>query len=126
MHAYDPRHDPDPAQWLALDESDRVALVRAWHEADATAASPDSPATHAAMHVVVENQIAANHAPTVQAMARLLGEGLSRHEAVHAIGAVLIAQIWRALRDPDHAGDIAAACDAQIAQLSAAAWRERQ
>ena len=126
MHAYDPQHAPDPTQWLALGEDDRVALVRTWHEADATTAPPDSPAAHAAMHAVVENQLATDHAPTVQAMARLLAEGLSRHEAVHAIGAVLIAQIWRALRDPDHAGDLAATCDAQIAQLSAEAWRQNQ
>lgn len=126
MHAYDPQHAPDPTQWRALDEDTRIALVRAWHEADEAGARPDSPSAHTAMHVVVENQLAADHAPTVQAMARLRSGGLSRHDAIHAIGSVLIAQIWRALRDQDHAAEIMAACDERLAQLDAASWRQAQ
>ncbi len=41
---------------------------------------------HATMHVVVENQLAAGDPPEARAtLERLIGEGLSRHEAVHAL-----------------------------------------
>jgi hypothetical protein len=45
---------------------------------------------HAAIHVVVENQVAlGGEIPVQETLARLMGEGLSRHEAVHAVGSVL-------------------------------------
>ncbi len=41
------------------------------------------------LHVVVENQIVLGIEPVLEAMKRLLHQGLDRHEAVHAIGSVL-------------------------------------
>jgi len=46
------------------------------------------------MHVVVENQIASGYGPSKRAVARLQSEGLTRHEAVHAIGSVVAQFIY--------------------------------
>jgi hypothetical protein len=46
---------------------------------------------HAANHVIVENQLAMGDATVVPAtLARLMQEGLDRHDAIHAIGSVLV------------------------------------
>jgi len=46
---------------------------------------------HGVAHVIVENQIAAGDS-TVEpvTLARLMREGLDRHDAIHAIGSVLM------------------------------------
>ncbi len=43
---------------------------------------------HAVSHAIVETQIAQGYGPSKRAIARLQSEGLSRHEALHAIAAV--------------------------------------
>jgi hypothetical protein len=54
-----------------------------------------SARAHAATHVVVENQAAMGDATAVPAtLARLMREGLERHDAVHAIGSVLMQIIF--------------------------------
>jgi hypothetical protein len=51
---------------------------------------------HAAIHAAVENHAArGSSTPVRKTIARLMAEGLDRHEAVHAVGAVL-AQVMRA------------------------------
>ena len=53
------------------------------------------------MLVVIENQIAmGDELPVRRALDRLMGEGLDRHGAVHAVGLVLAAQLNEALKDP--------------------------
>jgi hypothetical protein len=50
-----------------------------------------SPAAdaHATIHVVVENQVALGEAVVIDALARLRADGLTRLDAVHAVGTVL-------------------------------------
>jgi hypothetical protein len=46
---------------------------------------------HRVAHVVVENQVALGDPPAVrEALARLMGEGLDRHNALHAVGSVVM------------------------------------
>jgi hypothetical protein len=87
MDAYNPESSPDPGSWLKADERERIGLVEAWHRA-ARVKLPDI-AAHAALHIVVENQIAMNLEPVVRAVHRLTSNGLTRHDAVHAIGSVV-------------------------------------
>ena len=48
------------------------------------------PRLHAAVHAVVETQLASGAPPeTRRALERLLAGGLPRHEAVHAIGLIV-------------------------------------
>jgi hypothetical protein len=56
MNRYDPSNAPDPAEWLALDEQERILLVEYFHRS----ARIDLPEVnlHAIVHSVVENQLA--------------------------------------------------------------------
>src|SRR5690349_5368390 len=97
---YDPLHAPDPEAWLALDEQDRIARVSAYH----TRSGIDLPnvQVHATLHAIVENQIALGDETPVRNKARqLMAQGLDRHEAIHAIAAVLIKHITTMMHDPD-------------------------
>jgi hypothetical protein len=92
---YDPDRASDPRLWLAADESELMKLVARWHER-ARIRMPN-PRAHAALHVMVENQAAMlAETPVAEAIKRLMGEGLSRHEALHAIGSVLLTHMNRA------------------------------
>jgi len=84
---YDPEEAPDPAEWLKLDEQLRIMLCEEHHRRSG-AKAPNLEA-YAVFHAIVENQIAEGYEPVVRAMARLCGEGLSRHDAVHAVASVL-------------------------------------
>ena len=78
------------AQWLSLAEEERIERVLRYHETLRLPHPPTpKPRVHAAMHVLVENQLAAREPLFVTAtMERLLAGGLNRHEAVHAIAQV--------------------------------------
>jgi hypothetical protein len=86
---YDPYAGPDPDAWLALDEAARVAAVADYH-LDVGIRVPNLT-VHATLHVIVENQVAEGDAlPVARVLRRLMDEGLDRHDALHAIGSVLI------------------------------------
>lgn len=93
MQEYDPLVAPDPTVWLALDETERLSLVKDYH-AKQRVEPPSGPDIHAVAHVVVENQIAEGEALPVREKARqLMAQGLNRHDAIHAIGSVLMKHI---------------------------------
>lgn len=55
---------------------------------------------HLLIHDMVEQQLEAGHPSEVlDALRRLTGGGLSRHEAVHAIGALVAKEAFAMLRD---------------------------
>jgi uncharacterized protein YoaH (UPF0181 family) len=57
------------------------------------------------MHVIVENQLTTGDPPEVPAtLARLMAEGLSRHEAVHAVASIVADEI-QAITTHDRAYD---------------------
>lgn len=90
---YDPMHAPDPNEWLALDESERIGFVMEYHEQNEEE-MPDVY-LHSTIHGVVENQVAlGDEYPVEKALHRLVREGLDRHDAIHAIGSVLIKYLW--------------------------------
>jgi len=94
MEKYQPSRCPIIQEWLALDESERVFLVREYHE-DTNASIPeDAMNLHASIHVIVENQIAMKHVPVPATIDRLIRQGLDRHEAIHAVGAVVSENIY--------------------------------
>ena len=88
VNAYDPLAAPIPREWLALSDFERIDLVEAFHVECGDFG--DSLRLHASVHVVVENQLAVREpSEAAQALERLMRQGLDRHEAVRAIGAVL-------------------------------------
>jgi UDP-N-acetylmuramyl tripeptide synthase len=118
---YNPAVPPDPTEWLALDEGERIALVEDYHRR----ARIDLPQAtlHAAIHAVIEQQLAAQLAPAVNAFARLREEGLDRHNAVHALGAVLTEHIRRLMIGELDSTNPNASYFADLARLTAASWR---
>jgi len=84
---YDADREPEPGAWLEADEGERLAAVERAHQGLAAHARTPKPRLHAAIHQVVENQLALDEPPEARrALARLLAGGLPRHEAVHALG----------------------------------------
>jgi SEC-C motif len=128
---YDPLVEPDPEEWLALDEQERINLVEAFHES----AGIDVPdvTVHAIFHAIVENQIAEGDSLPVKRVAqRLMSEGLDRHEAIHAIGYVLACHMndltrevrsKTSSRDQNSTSDPNARYYAELERLTADEWR---
>lgn len=117
MH-YDPEVAPDPVKWLETPESDRHEAVQRYHTR--TNFQGESLKMHAAIHVVIENQLAEGHQAATPAMGRLLTEGLDRHDAIHAIGDVFSRELYavmteKRLHDPELYAN-------NLNQLTAATW----
>ena len=92
---YDPNHPPDPARWLAQKEMDLLDIVERYHKRAGVMLL--NPRQHAALHVMVENQVAlGDRTPVRDAVDRLMEEGMSRHDALHAVGAVLAKHMHQA------------------------------
>lgn len=104
VKTYNALRAPMPEKWLALDESERIALVAAYHaRKKVDGANAESPAI---IHTVVENQVAAGQPATVRStLARLMKESLDRHDAVHAIGMLECQQIFSVIDTHQHYGE---------------------
>jgi hypothetical protein len=126
MDRYDPDVAPHQEDWLALDEAERVVLVE-WYHRDARIPLPKAARRlHATTHVVVENQLAEKDEPVMRALSRLVKQGLSRHDAVHAIGSVVAEEIYGAIHSPDTTPEsLRAGYYAAIERLTAEVWREK-
>jgi hypothetical protein len=112
MPGYHPLIAPAPESWGALTGAERRALVAACQrEAGVTTPLPDD---HTLLHVRVENAIAAGpDTAAARAAARLMAEGLDRHDTIHALDSVLLVE------SPDQHG-------AGLGRLTADAWRQRK
>jgi hypothetical protein len=78
---------------------------------------------HAAIHVIVENQVAlGTEIPTQKTLERLKREGLSRHDAVHAIGSVLAGYMFDLIKHGAKDQDVNANYYCQLEELTAEAW----
>lgn len=120
MHQYDPERAPDPEEWLALDEQERIFLVEHFHR-DARIKLPSITA-HAAFRAIVENQIAEGLESVVRAMERLTKQGLTRHDAVHAIGSIVAAHMQELFKTKD-AATSQARYNAAVERITAKSWR---
>lgn len=125
MNKYDPCISPDPEEWLALSEDDRLDLVREYHEKSGELPEGSSMEAHAAIHAVVENQVAMNIEPVTSTVAKLIRQGLKRHEAVHAVGAVLSGEIWE-LQQKGEVGWNASKYRRKLEKLTVKRWRKGQ
>lgn len=87
---YDPSQPVDPRVWTQLAEPEKVSAAETAHLQPPEEHPPiDNTRVHAAVHAVVETQIATGQPPEAKrALDRLLSEGLDRHAAIHALGTV--------------------------------------
>jgi hypothetical protein len=122
---YDPLIAPDPAQWLALEEGERERLVAAYHKQNPP--SGQNPYVHCAFHVIVENQVAEGDAiPVAAKLRQLMAQGLDRHDAIHAIGSVLIEHLQRVAEGRVVAGDVNRPYYSKLRRLNAKDWLRRR
>jgi hypothetical protein len=93
---YDPATAPDPDKWLSTDEGERFAIVIAYHKR-AKVRLPNIR-QHSTLHLIVENQIASEMKEVVEALDRLLAEGLDRHDAIHAIASTFAKHLYNMVK----------------------------
>lgn len=75
---YDPLEAPEPEEWLAIDEAERIHLAQDYHRR--TRVRLPNEKLHAVFHVVVENQIAlGDEMPVQSTVQRLMAEDLHSH-----------------------------------------------
>ncbi|HXK61701.1 MAG TPA: DUF1841 family protein [Acidobacteriota bacterium] len=119
MH-YDPYQDPDPEEWLELDEHERIDLVKRYHRKKRI--KIPNLNVHASLHTIVETQIAmGDQTPARKTLKRLMDEGLDRHQAVHAI-ATTITDLLYDLRSGKKIDDPNAYCAEKLEKLTAESW----
>jgi hypothetical protein len=122
VQGYDPLKAPVAAEWLALGETERIALVEAYHR-KARVRVPNMK-VHATMHAIVENQAAlGEETPVLRTLARLVGQGVDRHEAVHAVASILIAHISDIASGRATADDPNVPYFAELEKLTVKSWR---
>jgi len=124
MELYDPEFAPDPEAWLALEERERLELVESAHDEELD--DLPNPTLHCAMHVAVETQVAmGEQLPVAGHLARLIADGLARHEAVHAVASVLAEHMFNIMKHPQKfSRDPNEAYYAALRRLSARSWRD--
>jgi len=98
MKDYDPSKQLSSDEWLDLEESERISLVRIFHEALDDDLPEDAIEMHTMFHVIVENQLAEKVELIPETITKLTRQGLDRHEAIHAIAAIVsedIFDLWK-------------------------------
>jgi hypothetical protein len=118
--SYDPERAPDPERWLELDDGERLGEVVAYHK-KARVKLPNAQ-LHGIMHVAVETQIAEGYAAATSALDRLIGQGLDRHDAIHAIAAVLSGRLLGVMQGAPEFDR--RAYDNELGSLTAERWKK--
>jgi hypothetical protein len=116
---YDGNREPDAESWLQLDESERMDAVLRYHKGMGLKGEPAQ--LHAIVHTVIENQLAEGHEVVRRTLDRLMAEGLTRHEAMHAIGVPFSEQMLETLKK-QRLFDTAK-YERALGSLTAASWR---
>jgi hypothetical protein len=93
METYNPSVEQSKEEWLCATESERLAAVMEYHENSGVDIDEKALTIHATIHVIVENQLAMGVDLLPETIAKLIRQGLTRHEAIHAVGAILIEDI---------------------------------
>lgn len=112
---YDPRGDLD-ATWLELHEDDRLSAIRLFHRRSDGKHPPRGDTwAHAVVHMFAESaRITGREPACLEAYAAWREAGLSRHEALHALGECIAAQFRDAATgEPEELADYLAAVDVE-------------
>ena len=90
MVDYNPHETPNAQEWINASEQETLDAILEYHMEHGFTAQ--AMLTHAGAHNIVENQLAEykDLYPIQETIDRLMSEGLDRHEAVHAIGAIIM------------------------------------
>lgn len=122
MRSYNPDKAPDPDEWLEMDESERISLVESYHRRNRI--HLPNVLLHSTVQVIVENQLAMKDPVVTENLGRLQKEGLSRHDAIHAIAGVQTERLFRIMKgnkpeSPEVESEI---YEKQLRKLTAGKW----
>ena len=121
---YDPLVEPNSERWLEADETEKLHLVLDHHKQ--TSVELPNERLHALIHMVVENQVAlGDETPVAQTLRRLMDEGLSRHDAIHAVGSVLADHIWELMSKGSEATNLGVDYFDEVRNLTAQKWFDK-
>ena len=96
---YDPNNPIDPAEWLAIDEGERLYAVQCW-VSSRSGEEPEDCMMHAVPILTIENQIAGNQPEITRAtLDRLVDAGVDRLTAVAVMAGLLYESLQRMLED---------------------------
>ncbi len=121
MLQYDAETFSPNQEWLALDEMERMIVVMEYHKR--LKINMPNARLHAIAHVVVENQLDEGLEPVKEKLAELIRDGLSRHDAIHAIGTVVMAQTYDMLKNGKTDDQPVLAYYDRLKKLTAKSWR---
>ena len=125
MNQYDPLEAPDPEEWLAMDEAERILLAEEYHQR-ARIRLPNLK-LHAVMHVIIENQVAlGDEVPAQRTLRRLMAEGLDRHQGIHAISSVLTEHMYDLTHEAESGVDSNQPYFAALERLTAESWQRNK
>ncbi len=120
---YDPMEAPDAAAWLETDEEERIALVQEYHAAERV--KLPNAMLHAALHTVIETQVAMGDELNVaRVLQRLMREGLDRHDAIHAIANVFVELFANTMSGGGPVEQPNEKYQAALEKLTAKSWRK--
>ena len=94
MKIYNPSIPPKSDVWLELDEQNRLDLINDFVENYEQDIEKEARDIHAAIHMIIENQLALRVELTTETYNRLKRQELDRHQIIHAIGAVISEDIF--------------------------------
>ena len=117
---YDPQNPPDATSWLELDEAEQQDAVLRYHRKIGFEAG--SVKMHSVVHGAIETQLAEGHQAACDALDRLMSDGLDRHEALHAVGAVFAEQLHAVLKNQREFDN--EEYERGLRELTAASWSE--
>ena len=123
---YDPRQAVDAEVWNASDDDAKLEAVLRFHRRERHPLPKDRARAHALFHIVIENQIAMGGEYVAQAvLERLIGEGLDRHQAVHAMASVMTDHVYNASKWGGPGAEFGGEYTRKLTQLTAEGWRRR-
>ncbi len=125
MESYKPSRNPNPEEWLDLEEEERISLIREFHDCQEDDLPDDAKEMHSVLHAIVENQLVLEVEPVPGTIAKLTRQGLDRHEAIHAIGAILCEDIFDLMKG--NTGEFSPKkYRRKLEKLTAKRWRKGQ
>jgi hypothetical protein len=95
---YTPGAGKTDDSWLSVDEDGRIEIIERYHDEHDDHPPAPNPRQHALYHNVIESQIAEDER-VADVYDHLVDEGVSRHNAIHAMGSVVQKYIKRAMKE---------------------------
>lgn len=95
MIKYDTSNKMDKDIWLSVDDNERIESVIQYHKKNKI--KLPNIQLHSLVHVIIENQLAEGITVVQEKLDELISDGLSRHDALHAIGFALSEHLYNLL-----------------------------